>query len=41
MQNKVNQQCIAGGSLCLLKHRYWVKIEAECRYHPFLSVKEG
>ena len=41
MQNIVNQQYIAGGSQCLYKHWYWVKIEAECRYHPFLSVKEG
>ena len=22
-------------------HSFWVQIEAECRYHPFLSVKEG
>ena len=40
MQNIENQQCIAGGSQCLKKHRYWVYIEAECRCHPFLSVKE-
>ena len=41
MQNTVNQQCIAGSSQCLQNNRYWVQIEAECRYHSFLSVKEG
>ena len=40
MQNIVNQRCVAGGGQCLEKQRYLVQIEAECLYHPFLSVKE-
>ena len=36
MQNKVNQQCKAGGGQCLKNTGI-----GECRYHPFLSVIEG